>query len=645
MKKTNSARLQLQNRASMLISLSLITPLIVFILLSFFIYRYLLFQNDLQLVSRIRNYIQSTVNKVKNNEEQAFIHSCREELDQKIITEDIIQNMFYNDHYLLIKKDETYTDLDLDKNQIQSFHEYVKMNSEFSSYYLYKNELFSVYNFSFEDSDLIVFKPFELPSVNSIFLLAYVQFHTIDDVELQMKPIRDQFYTHDDEQIVSYEKVYSIFAEPIGWFTITLNREFNLPFSQTLWIAGLMAIFLAILIGLILSKITANIILTPIESLSFEMNEIAKNPLSSASLRSEKYKDHTILIESFNNILKSFKDIFGRVQQYEYIVTNLSEGVFWADQKGKIHLTNTAFESLQLPSNKSFFEFFQWDDFHSPLDMKQVELNDRTYMIFVNEVESETVKNYIGVVSDITYQRKNEELRVRLQLELSRARRLAELGLLIEGISHNMNAPLHNLLGYAQLMREDLPENTDVEKIIENGNRLAEIVKSLLNRMSAEISANVKRYNISQLVKLEIEYFQNHLFFKNKVKKEIILQEDLPKIKFIYSDISQVVANILNNAVDAMQETEKKEMTFKTFQKEDFLMIEIQDSGVGIPEEQRKKIFEPFFTSKMNGKGYGIGLYIATELLKPYDGFLEVESEINVGTTFRIVIPIQKNQI
>jgi len=249
--------------------------------------------------------------------------------------------------------------------------------------------------------------------------------------------------------------------------------------------------------------------------------------------------------------------------------------------------------------------------------------------------------NYLGLISDITWQKEQEKARKKLELELAKARTLADLGLLIEGISHNLNGPLHNILGYVHLMLEDYPDSRDLNRIQANGFRMAEIIKSLMNRAGEEVIFAPRPIDINELVQRELEFFDHNLYFKNIVHKVVELSPHLPEVMAVYSDISQSVANLVSNAVDALKESEEKELRIATGLCAEGLCITVEDTGVGIPPDKLEAIFEPFYSTKAPDEtaGRGLGLSISRQLLVAYGARIEVSSEVGRGSTFRLIIP------
>jgi two-component system NtrC family sensor kinase len=119
------------------------------------------------------------------------------------------------------------------------------------------------------------------------------------------------------------------------------------------------------------------------------------------------------------------------------------------------------------------------------------------------------------------------------------------------------------------------------------------------------------------------------------------IDESLPQINVDHGQIQQAIIALASNAIDAMPNGGT--LTFRAKPSNNRVIIEIQDSGVGIAPENLSKVFEPFFTTKEVGKGTGLGLAVCYGIITEHGGRLAVRSNLGIGTTFTIFLPIQKN--
>ncbi|MCK4956873.1 MAG: ATP-binding protein, partial [Candidatus Cloacimonetes bacterium] len=137
------------------------------------------------------------------------------------------------------------------------------------------------------------------------------------------------------------------------------------------------------------------------------------------------------------------------------------------------------------------------------------------------------------------------------------------------------------------------------------------------------------------------EMCEYNLFFKHYVIVEKNLSKEIKYTNAVYSDISLCIANIFNNAFDAMQNSPQKELIIKTYMTDNYITLQITDSGHGIPNNKLDKIFNINYTSKTNNKnsGYGLGLALTKTIIEKCNGKIEVESQIEKGTTFKLFFP------
>ena len=272
---------------------------------------------------------------------------------------------------------------------------------------------------------------------------------------------------------------------------------------------------------------------------------------------------------------------------------------------------------------------------------------------------------------------RQEELIAKLaqaQNQLLQSEKLAAIGQLAAGVAHEINNPigfvssnLGTLKRYVVTLLEvqaayeaaevDLPaarraiiaelrqradlefvrEDTSalVQESIEGLQRVTRIVQDLKNFAHVD-EAEVQWADLEQGLDSTLNVAWNEIKYKAEVIKDY---GGVPKVECIASQINQVFMNLLVNAAQAIQE--KGRITLCTRQNGDCVVIEITDTGCGISPEHQKKIFDPFFTTKPVGKGTGLGLSLAYGIIKKHGGRIDVDSEVGVGTTFRVTLPIR----
>lgn len=254
-------------------------------------------------------------------------------------------------------------------------------------------------------------------------------------------------------------------------------------------------------------------------------------------------------------------------------------------------------------------------------------------------------------MQDVTEQRAAERRQHELELEVerNRQRQLAQMGLYVSGIAHNLQNPVQVLLGYIELLKFDAVNLPQLRQIEQSTNNIMKIIKNLLEKMNNERSTEESNVDINKLLETELTFLNANLYYKHDIKKDFRFAPNPPCIRGIYSDFSQAVMNLIFNALDAMMDSPIKELSIRSEldQKKNCIIISISDTGKGIPKEIQGKIFHPFFTTRTEQttnrgitSGSGLGLSSSVALLKPYLGGIDFTSEPGQGTTFRVLLPV-----
>ena len=229
-----------------------------------------------------------------------------------------------------------------------------------------------------------------------------------------------------------------------------------------------------------------------------------------------------------------------------------------------------------------------------------------------------------------------------MQAQLVRSEKLASLGELVAGIAHELNNPLTGVLVFSSLIAKDPkldPElRSDIDVIVRETQRCAVIVKGLLD-FSRESIPKKERSSINAIMERTLSLIGNQSFFHDiEIQKHY--DPDVPSVLVDPNQIEQVFINMLLNASQAMNGSGT--LTIRTDAPSDspWVCIEIADTGCGIPEESLSKVFDPFFSTK-ESKGTGLGLSVSYGIIENHGGQIEVRSEVGVGTTFTIRLPVE----
>ena len=150
-----------------------------------------------------------------------------------------------------------------------------------------------------------------------------------------------------------------------------------------------------------------------------------------------------------------------------------------------------------------------------------------------------------------------------------------------------------------------------------------------------------QRICLNDLLEEELALLTHNLFFKHQVKLKKAFSAQLPPLDGYYIDFSQSISNLIQNSIEAMEETDKKELSVGTDWEDHRIRVTIRDSGCGVPEEVRSNLFKPFFTTK-GGNHFGLGLFVSRKILAPYGASFNYGSR-DGETLFLVNIPLSKS--
>ncbi len=252
----------------------------------------------------------------------------------------------------------------------------------------------------------------------------------------------------------------------------------------------------------------------------------------------------------------------------------------------------------------------------------------KTFDLFVQEKK----EKHIGLLlRDVT-----EE--VDMQDQLALAEKLSGLGTLTAGIAHELNNPLVSIMGFTEVILDEKdPEKIKkyAKKVFDRSKHMASVILNMSGYVRAPSSADKKEVNINERIDAAIE-----IAILATYNNDIQLEKNfvsLPPILAKTEEIQQIFLNLLTNSVQAMEG--KGKLTISTQSQNGNVVVKIRDTGPGIPHKYLSKIYDPFFTTKEQGKGTGLGLNIVHQLVVKYGGHIDVSSSMGKGTTFSIMFP------
>lgn len=241
------------------------------------------------------------------------------------------------------------------------------------------------------------------------------------------------------------------------------------------------------------------------------------------------------------------------------------------------------------------------------------------------------------------------ELRARMEAQRSaenrlvQAAKLAAVGEMAAGIAHELNNPLTSVTGFAELALDSLPEDSqtrqDLDIVMREASRARDVVRRLLDFARQSESARV-RASLNEVIE-DVIALSKHLLHTSGIEVKLELEKNLPWIMVDANQMKQVLLNLVHNALQAMPSGGSLTITSKSAARggREWIVVSVCDTGVGIPQSELARIFEPFYTTRGGLGGTGLGLSVTYGIITDHAGQIEVESELGVGSKFTVWLP------
>jgi two-component system NtrC family sensor kinase len=242
-----------------------------------------------------------------------------------------------------------------------------------------------------------------------------------------------------------------------------------------------------------------------------------------------------------------------------------------------------------------------------------------------------------------TLRRRMDELQV-TQDQLLQSAKLAAIGELASSVAHEVNNPLMVIMGQAGLASRELDglpaTQTRLDTIVEQTHRASKIIRDLLD-FARRREPTPEPVEIRDVLERSLQLVGGRLT-AGGVVGEVEVLGPVPLITGDRDQLTQVFVNLLTNAVDAMPDGGHVllQAELRTAAGVRCLSVNVSDTGVGMTPEQVRRVFEPFYTTKPEGKGTGLGLAVSAGIVRKHEGTLEVFSELGKGSTFVVSLPI-----
>jgi two-component system, cell cycle sensor histidine kinase and response regulator CckA len=264
----------------------------------------------------------------------------------------------------------------------------------------------------------------------------------------------------------------------------------------------------------------------------------------------------------------------------------------------------------------------------------------------------------VGIIEDITERKRAEEEKQILEGRLQRAEKMEALGQLAGGVAHDLNNVLGILSGYSELLLQEIPEGQrsrdHVEKILQSTEKGASIIQDLLTLARRGVTvSNVINLNDVISAFLKTPVFEKMKDHHPRVTFKVECDQNLLNIKGSPVHLEKTLMNLVSNAAESISGVgevtiltqsrylDKTIRGYDEVKEGDYAVLIVSDTGMGIPAENREKIFEPFYTKKTMGRsGTGLGLSIVWGTVKDHNGYIDLQTKVGEGTTFTLYFPV-----
>ncbi len=355
-------------------------------------------------------------------------------------------------------------------------------------------------------------------------------------------------------------------------------------------------------------------------------------------------------------------------ERYRSVVERSPDFIFMVDDQGLIRAANSATaRAFNMPAaglqGKSLRQFFSPED--AEIIMNQVHyvittsrnaehkgemrILGRTYWLSSHLVplygeDGRTVERVLISARDITDRHRMEE-------QMARTEKLASIGTLASGVAHEINNPLGIMLGFTELLQDQVPKDSKQYEMLRTIERQGLICKRIVQNLMgfARTPAKPGDYaDLNQELQNLLKLVQNTLLVK-KVDLETHLAPGLPRVRGDTGELQQVFLNLITNAIAAMPAGGRLTVSTRFDVQNHQVEAKVADTGTGISKEYAERIFDPFFTTKQQGEGTGLGLSVSHAIVEKCGGTIRFETRTAAdagsgptGTTFYVILPAEQ---
>ncbi|MCX7956769.1 MAG: ATP-binding protein [Endomicrobia bacterium] len=424
---------------------------------------------------------------------------------------------------------------------------------------------------------------------------------------------------------------------------LVLRTSYHLKTGDILnyfWRQSIKLGVVVVLLSIMFAFLTSYSITEPLSKVVEAIKKVASGNFDT-KIYIKKTDEFKVLSESFNlmvcEVSKLIKDISQQSDRIKNIFSSIQESVVLLNTDGKILMYNEKFEQLCKisPLEKYYWETLVSYEFNDlikrVLEQKknfteEISIQQKTYLCSMSFISE---KELFVLLYDITEYKQLQSIKKEL----------------ISNIIHELKTPLTSIKGFAETLHGETKNKIQkyyLEIILSNTDRLINIINDLTTLAlleQKEIKLDVGDVDLKEVVYTIEKLFEYKIKQKN-LQLIFDLKDGLKPIKADKFRIEQMLINLVDNSV---RYTEQGYIKLSIFQDEDFTIIEVEDTGIGIPKEYHSRVFERFFVvdkarSKQTG-GTGLGLAIVKHIVELHKGKIFLESQVGVGTKFRVLLP------
>jgi signal transduction histidine kinase len=227
-----------------------------------------------------------------------------------------------------------------------------------------------------------------------------------------------------------------------------------------------------------------------------------------------------------------------------------------------------------------------------------------------------------------------------LHRQLARSEKLAAIGQLVAGVAHELNNPLASIVGYSELISDEIdegPARQKLEKMVREAHRMKRIIENLL-RFARQNNLEKKSAHLPSLLQ-EVLALREYHIRNHDVDVQLQIEADLPQVALDEDQFKQILLNLLNNSIDALETVPSKMIRIEAARREERVVLSFGDNGPGFADMNR--VFDPFYTTKPVGKGTGLGLSICYGIVKEHGGEIYAMNTEPCGARIILELPVQ----